>query len=198
MAEREVVFKMFDFQFDWKDDLNTGVEDIDRQHRELFRIGRDIEQLILTGCVGVGDKELLKIICDLREYVSYHFYEEEKFMKSHNYKDYEVHKKSHEDVYKRQLIYVPLAHRVFPTTFLIGIILMSFLMSFAQMLLRTSTTWIFGFIFCIYYEGVLLWQMPIAWVTFWKSTWGTRMTPSDVEAEEKKKNRRDKRREGKP
>lgn len=96
------------------------------------------------------------------------------------------------------LIYVPLAHRVFPTTFLIGIILMSFLMSFAQMLLRTSTTWIFGFIFCIYYEGVLLWQMPIAWVTFWKSTWGTRMTPSDVEAEEKKKNRRDKRREGKP
>lgn len=96
MAERKVVFKMFDFQFDWKDDLNTGVEDIDRQHRELFRIGRDIEQLILTGCVGVEDKELLKIICDLREYVSYHFYEEEKFMKSHNYKDYEVHKKLHE------------------------------------------------------------------------------------------------------
>jgi hyaluronan synthase len=22
--------------------------------------------------------------------------------------------------------------------------------------------------------------MPIAWFTFWKSTWGTRMTPADV------------------
>jgi hyaluronan synthase len=27
--------------------------------------------------------------------------------------------------------------------------------------------------------------MPVAWVTFWKSTWGTRMTPADV-AEQKK------------
>jgi hyaluronan synthase len=29
--------------------------------------------------------------------------------------------------------------------------------------------------------------MPIAWVTFWKSTWGTRMTPADIL--EKQKNR---------
>ena len=31
-----------------------------------------------------------------------------------------------------------------------------------------------------------MWQMPIAWFTFWKSTWGTRMTPSDIKAAEKK------------
>jgi hyaluronan synthase len=30
--------------------------------------------------------------------------------------------------------------------------------------------------------------MPIAWVTFWKTTWGTRMTPADI-AEALKKNR---------
>ena len=41
-------------------------------------------------------------------------------------------------------------------------------------------------LFCLYYEAVLLWQMPIAWVTFWKSTWGTRMTPEDVKAARKK------------
>jgi len=28
--------------------------------------------------------------------------------------------------------------------------------------------------------------MPVAWVTFWKSTWGTRETPQDVLANEKK------------
>lgn len=38
--------------------------------------------------------------------------------------------------------------------------------------LRRSTTWIYGLWFCIYYELVLLWQMPVAWFTFWKSNWG--------------------------
>ena len=87
------------------------------------------------------------------------------------------------------LIYVPIMHKVFPTTFLVGILMMALLMSFAQMFLRKSTTWIFGMLFCIYYEVVLLWQMPIAWVTFWKSTWGTRMTPSDIKAQKKKAQR---------
>lgn len=84
------------------------------------------------------------------------------------------------------LIYVPIMHKIFPTTFLVGILMMALMMSFAQMFLRKSTTWIFGMLFCIYYEAVLLWQMPIAWVTFWKSTWGTRMTPSDIKAQNKK------------
>lgn len=78
------------------------------------------------------------------------------------------------------LIYVPIMHRVFPVTFIIGLILMALLMSMAQLFLRRSTTWIFGMWFCLYYEAVLLWQMPIAWFTFWKSTWGTRMTPADL------------------
>lgn len=84
------------------------------------------------------------------------------------------------------LLYIPLVQRTFPTTFIVGLLMMALMMSFAQMLLRKSTTWIFGMLFCIFYEAVLLWQMPIAWVTFWKSTWGTRMTPSDIEEERKK------------
>ena len=88
------------------------------------------------------------------------------------------------------LIFVPIVYGVFPTTFVVGVLMMSLLMCFAQMFLRRSTTWIFGMLFCLYYEGVLLWQMPIAWVTFWKSTWGTRMTPSDIEAERRKEERK--------
>ena len=86
------------------------------------------------------------------------------------------------------LIYIPITHRVFPHTFIIGITLMALLMSMAQLFLRKSSTWIFGLWFCIYYEAVLLWQMPIAWFTFWKTTWGTRMTPADI-VEMLKKNR---------
>ncbi len=78
------------------------------------------------------------------------------------------------------LIYIPLTHRVFPLTFLIGMLMMALMMSFAQLFLRRSTTWLYGLWFCVYYEAVLLWQMPVAWITFWKSTWGTRMTTADV------------------
>ena len=86
------------------------------------------------------------------------------------------------------LIYIPLTHRVFPVTFITGIFLMALLMSVVQLFLRRSSTWIFGLWFCLYYEAVLLWQMPVAWVSFWKTTWGTRMTPADI-AQLLKKNR---------
>lgn len=88
------------------------------------------------------------------------------------------------------LVYVPIVQNIFPTTFLVGLLMMALMMSFAQMFFRKSTTWVFGMAFCIFYEVVLLWQMPIAWVTFWKSTWGTRMTLSDVEAQRKKEKRK--------
>ena len=84
------------------------------------------------------------------------------------------------------LIIVPFTQHIFPTTFLVGILMMSLLMSAAQLFLRKSSTWLFGMLFCFYYEAVLIWQMPIAWVTFWKSTWGTRMTPEDIEDQNRK------------
>ena len=90
------------------------------------------------------------------------------------------------------LLYVPIIHRVFPMTFLVGLLMMALMMSFAQLFFRKSSTWLFGLYFVIYYEAVLLWQMPYAWVTFWKSTWGTRMTPQDIEEEEKRKRKKHK------
>ncbi len=85
------------------------------------------------------------------------------------------------------LLYVPIMYRVFPVSFLVGMLMMALLMSMAQLLIRRSTTWIYALWFCIYYEAVLLWQMPVAWVTFWKTTWGTRMTLADIAELNKKK-----------
>lgn len=90
------------------------------------------------------------------------------------------------------LVYVPLVHHVFPGTFLMGLLLMGLLMSLAHLLFRKSRLWVYGLVFCIFYEAVLLWQMPVAWVTFWKSTWGTRETPQDIEAREKREARKQK------
>lgn len=92
--------------------------------------------------------------------------------------------------------YVPLVHHRFPGTFLMGLFLMALLMSLAHLLYRKSRLWVFGMVFCVFYEFVLLWQMPVAWVTFWKSTWGTRETPQDIEARKKKEARKQKNRKG--
>lgn len=84
------------------------------------------------------------------------------------------------------MVYVPIVYKVFPTTFMMGLLLMALLMSVAHLLFRKSKLWVFGSVFCVLYEFILLWQMPVAWVTFWKSTWGTRETPQDIEARNKK------------
>jgi hyaluronan synthase len=89
------------------------------------------------------------------------------------------------------LIYVPLVLHIFPTTFLLGILMMSLLMSFTQLVLKKSNLWIYGVWFCLYYEAVLLWQMPYAWITFWVSEWGTR-------GSKKKKTRKDSAKPGVP
>lgn len=88
------------------------------------------------------------------------------------------------------LIYVPARYGIFPMTFLLGLMLMALMMSFAHLFFRKSKLWSFGVVFVLFYEFVLLWQMPVAWVTFWKSTWGTRDTPQDVLEQNKKKERR--------
>ncbi|MGL4912347.1 MAG: glycosyltransferase [Romboutsia sp.] len=94
-------------------------------------------------------------------------------------------------VFIYNLIYVPLVYKVFPIVFILGILLMSLLMSFIYLWFRKSKIWIYGLWFCLFYEFILLWQMPIACVTFWKSTWGTRNTKEDIEEEDRKKLRQE-------
>ncbi len=87
------------------------------------------------------------------------------------------------------LIYVPIVYKTFPIVFITGILLMSSLMSFVYLWFRKSKIWVYGIWFCLFYECILIWQMPIACVTFWKSTWGTRKTKEDI-AQERKLNKK--------
>ena len=88
------------------------------------------------------------------------------------------------------LVFVPLYYQTFPLVFIIGLLLMSLLMSFVYLWFRHSRIWIYGLWFCLFYEFILLWQMPIACVTFWKSTWGTRNTKEDIEDRERREERK--------
>ncbi len=90
-------------------------------------------------------------------------------------------------VFVYNLVYVPLARGVFPSTFLIGLFVMAMMLSFSHLIFQKSRIWMYGFVFCLFYEVVLLWQMPVAWFTFAVSKWGTRDTPEDMKAKNKKK-----------
>lgn len=95
-------------------------------------------------------------------------------------------------IFLYNFIYIPIYYQITPLVFLLGIVLMSFLMSFVYLWFRKSSVWLYGIWFCIFYELILIWQMPIACVTFWKSTWGTRDTKEDLEAKAKKEKRKSK------
>lgn len=86
-----------DFKFDWNDSLKVGIETIDQQHQDLFRIVRKIEQAIIIKCDNLEEEYLLKLLCELREYVTYHFYEEEKIIEDLNLEMLPNHKKHHDE-----------------------------------------------------------------------------------------------------
>lgn len=89
---------MQDFKFDWDPRLELGIFNIDEQHQYFFQLGRYIEQLLLRRCMGVSDQDLLNLLYELRDYITYHFYDEEKLMAQIHYpqKELQLHKKAHE------------------------------------------------------------------------------------------------------
>ena len=87
--------KMFDFKFDWQPEMDSHIMDIDVQHQQLFKVGRDMEQLLRIKCIGVTDKQLLDIICQLRDFSAYHFYVEESLMEEMNYSKLAEHRETH-------------------------------------------------------------------------------------------------------
>jgi len=78
----------------WTDDLSTGSDDIDEQHKELFlRINAFTE-----ACRhGKGKEEVKKVIQFLDDYVVSHFSNEEQYMQRYAYPDYLAHKSQHLD-----------------------------------------------------------------------------------------------------
>ena len=92
---------MFDFNFNWKPEMEVGIPIIDEQHKELFRIARSIEQLLITKCIGVDTRLLLDIVCELREYVSYNDYVERSLMIEWQYSDILNHVKQHDEFCKK-------------------------------------------------------------------------------------------------
>lgn len=86
-------------QIVWQESYNTGIQEIDEQHRILVNtINEAGVRLNMNDSIGT----LEAITKDLLSYVLYHFETEEEMMLEHNYKDYSqqeyaTHMKQHRD-----------------------------------------------------------------------------------------------------
>lgn len=82
--------------FKWKDKFNTGIEEIDKQHKRLFEIGSELYNL------GSADDDvdhydgIVALINELKDYTVYHFNYEEECMQKANFSQIEEHKMEHQ------------------------------------------------------------------------------------------------------
>ena len=81
--------------FEWKDIYSVNVPEIDKQHRELFRIGGQIADLVLAKDDYDHFDEIMIILNQLKDYTLYHFQYEEKLMEKYGYEETDFHKIEH-------------------------------------------------------------------------------------------------------
>ena len=88
--------------FSWDQSFCTGINIIDEQHKLLFKLGREFE-LLLQIPDGVSKKDdAIKLLADLRDYVTFHFYTEESLMEQIDYPDIEHHREYHK-IFQNQI-----------------------------------------------------------------------------------------------
>ena len=79
---------------DWDESLLTGIDDIDDQHRELFRRFNNL----LAACnQRRGREEVLRTLTFLDDYIRSHFRDEELMQQRSNFPDYPAHRAQHEN-----------------------------------------------------------------------------------------------------
>jgi len=81
----------------WKDEYILGIDIIDEQHKELFRIARDAQALLKNDFYTDKYDHVVKLIEELKTYAVFHFQTEEEYMMKIGYKKLFSHKVIHTD-----------------------------------------------------------------------------------------------------
>lgn len=81
----------------WKESYRLGIDIIDEQHKRLFDIAEEAEQIMeLPDYIDKFD-EIVRVLNELRDYVKYHFDQEEEILLKIGYKKFFEHKVAHND-----------------------------------------------------------------------------------------------------
>lgn len=79
----------------WSDKYSLGIETIDNQHKELFRLANEAYDLLKNEFYLDKYDEVVRLIEELKNYAIYHFKTEEKYMLDIEYKKTFSHKVIH-------------------------------------------------------------------------------------------------------
>ena len=86
---------------EWSDKFKTGIEIIDEQHKELFRLFNRVYDLYNNEFIIDKYDQIIAAVEELKEYTKYHFKVEEDYMLSIRYKKFFEHKLKHEDFIRK-------------------------------------------------------------------------------------------------
>jgi hemerythrin len=86
--------------FEWKDAYSVNIPEIDTQHKELFRIAKELNSAMSAGH---GAVVLTGILERLIAYTRKHFAHEERLMQLYKYPDSAAHKGLHDRLTKQVL-----------------------------------------------------------------------------------------------
>ena len=81
---------------EFTDNYLVGIDLIDKEHKELFRIVDKANHLIKSYNASSSYDKIIEILNELKEYTKEHFGDEEEFMESIHYKGIEAQKRAHE------------------------------------------------------------------------------------------------------
>lgn len=81
----------------WDDKYLLGIDIIDDQHKELFRIAQEATDLLRDDFAMDKYDRVIKIIEELKSYAIYHFKTEEEYMLNNGYRKYLSHKVIHDE-----------------------------------------------------------------------------------------------------
>ncbi|MDE6913486.1 MAG: hemerythrin family protein [Lachnospiraceae bacterium] len=81
---------------EFTNDYLTGIELIDNEHKELFRIVDQANRLVKSYDESSSYDKILDILDKLREYTKEHFADEEEYMESIHYEGLEAQKRAHD------------------------------------------------------------------------------------------------------
>ena len=81
---------------EFTEDYLVGIDLIDREHRELFRIVERADQLVKSFDASSSYDKIMAILQELKSYTKEHFRDEEEYMESIRYEGLDAQRRAHE------------------------------------------------------------------------------------------------------
>lgn len=80
---------------EFTDEYLTGIPHVDEEHRILFQLIGQVNDLVRQGIIVEDLKEIEEVLTELQNYTKYHFSDEEEYMRSIDYPELESQQRAH-------------------------------------------------------------------------------------------------------